>query len=113
MTISLFVRSLSFIVRINLSILPFPLWSLIGHSTCSMYLFLQKFLNRLLRKIVAGSVLVFCGIPCRAIYFFKSSITFSVFGYRKNFASGHAVKWSIDTNEYFSPLLRFEKFQIS
>ena len=103
------MRSLSFIVRINFSILPFPLWSLIGHSTCSMYLFLQKSLIILLRKIVAGSVLIFCGIPCRAIYFFRNSITFSEFGFRKNFASGHGVKWSIDTNKYFFAPIAFWK----
>ena len=104
MTISLFVRSLSFIVRINFSILSFPLWSLIGHSTCSMYFFLQKSLNLLLRKIV----LIFGGNPCRAIYFFKNSITFSVFGFRKNFASGHAVNGRLILISTFSPLLRLE-----
>ena len=62
MNISLFVRNHSFIVRIILSILTFPLWSLIGHSTSSIYLFLQKSLNLLLRKIVAGSVLFFSAV---------------------------------------------------
>ena len=80
-----------FLVRISLSIIPFPLWSLIGHSMWFMYHSLQNSLILWLLKIVAGSVLIVLGIPCLVMYFFKNSITFSVFGFLRNFASGHPL----------------------
>ena len=53
----------SFIVRISLSTLPFPRWSLIGHSTCEMKRFPQNVLNFSPRNIVARSVLILFGMP--------------------------------------------------
>ena len=91
-TIFLFLLNLSFIVLVKRSILPFPLWSSIGHSTWFIYHFLQNSLNFSLLKIVAGSVFIVFGMPCLVMYFCTNSITFSVFGLRKNFASGHPVK---------------------
>ena len=86
-TIFLFVLSLSFIVRFSRSNFPFPRWSLTGHSTCFISVFWQNYSKPLLRNIVAGSVLIFCGIPCLSMYLFKNSITFSVVGFLKNFAT--------------------------
>ena len=86
-TFFLFVLSLSFIGRISRSIFPFSRWSLTGHSTCFISIFWQNYSNRLLRNIVAGSVLIFYGIPCLSMYLFKNSITFSVVGFLKNFAT--------------------------
>ena len=84
----LFVLSRSFIVLIIRSILPFPRWSRIVHSTCFFSHTLQKSLRRLLLNIVAGSVLIILGIPCQAMYSCRKSRTFSAVGFRKNFASG-------------------------
>ena len=89
--VSLFARSRSFILRISLSTFPLLLWSLMGHSTCLMYLFSQTSSKRLLLKMVAGAVRIVCGIPCYAIYYFEKAITLSVSGFRKNFSSGHPL----------------------
>ena len=88
--ICLLVFSLSFIVRISLSILPFLLWSPIGHSTWVLNQSLQT-LNFVLLNMVAVAALSDFRIPCRVIYLFRNSMTFSALGLRKTFPSDHPV----------------------
>ena len=99
--ISLFVLSLSLIVRIIRSTSPFPRWSLTGHTGCSIKFFVQKWLNFSLLKTVPGSVRILFGIQFATIYSDKNSITFSVMGCGKNSASGHDECLSTDTSKYF------------
>ena len=84
--IFLFARSLSLIVLINRSILPFPLCSLTGQVMCSIPNCLQNWANASLTNTVPGSVPIFLGTPYCAIYCFENSITFFVDGRCKNFA---------------------------
>ena len=93
--------SRSFKVLIRRSVSPFPRWSRIGHSTCFMKWSAHNCLNFSLWSIVTGLVLILFGIRNSAAYVFKNSITLSVVAFRKNFASGQFVFWSIDTNKYF------------
>ena len=102
--IFLFALNLSFIVLINCSTFPLPLWSYTGHLTCFMKYFSQNLRNSLLVKAVPGSVLIYLGIPLSARFLCKNSTTLRVVGARKNFESYHPVLLSIDTIKYFLEL---------
>ena len=100
-TILWFAFSLSFIVRISLSTLPFPLWSFIGRITCLMKYLWQNSWIFLLLKTVPGSVQIWRGTPLSAIYFVRNSVTLVVVGSLRNFASGHPDLLSTETIKYF------------
>ena len=66
-TMLLFVLKCSLMVRINLSIFPFPRWSRTGQVMCFIWNWLQKALNFSLVNAVPGSVLICFGMPYWAI----------------------------------------------